>query len=66
LHRCCPEWKIWPGYLSTTIDQREHISIRRFPSSGRPAGSDSFIATLEAMTGKEFAKKKPGPKAGDK
>jgi putative transposase len=56
----------WRDYLSTDIDEREHTLIRRFSSSGRPAGNDPFVATLEAKTGRELARKKPGPKVVDK
>jgi putative transposase len=37
-------------------------SIRRFSSSGRPAGDATFVQGLEELTGRELRKKKPGPK----
>jgi putative transposase len=56
----------WREYLSATVEERELISIKHFTSSGRPAGNDAFVAALESMTGREFARKKPGLKAAIK
>jgi len=56
----------WRAYLSTEIDECERTSIRRFSSSGRPAGGDMFVAALEAISGRELARKQPGPKTGVK
>ena len=37
--------------------------IRRHERTGRPLGSPRFVADLEEMTGRELAKKRPGPKS---
>ena len=56
----------WGGYLSQGQTQAEADSIRRAASTGRPAGDDGFISSLELLTGRELKRKKPGPKTGVK
>ena len=52
----------WRDYLSAASSKDELDSIRRFTSSGRPAGDATFIHNLEQLTGRELHRKKPGPK----
>lgn len=50
----------WPTYLS--LKNTADASIRRHSSSGRPAGDETFIDTLENLTGRSLRRKKTGPK----
>ena len=52
----------WNDDLSTASSTDGLDSIRRFTSSGRPAGDETFIHNLEQLTGRELYRKKPGPK----
>lgn len=54
----------WRAYLS--IRDNDDASIRRHSSSGRPAGDETFIHTLEGLTGRYLHQRKPGPKPGIK
>jgi hypothetical protein len=49
--------------LADGARDRELEGIRRSSTTGRPAGDASFVAKLEALTGRELKKRKPGPKA---
>jgi len=55
----------WRTYLSVEESEEDLSTIRRFSSSGRPAGNASFVQTLEVLTGRDLQKKKPGPKSGN-
>lgn len=52
----------WRAYLGTGVDYEE--DIKKFTSSGRPAGDQQFIQRLEALTGCDLQRSKPGPKPG--
>lgn len=52
----------WGSYLSQNQSEEERVEIRRFSASGRPAGNEGFIDSLEKLTGRELRKLKPGPK----
>jgi putative transposase len=52
----------WEAYLLLEHREEETDSIRRHAGTGRPAGDEHFVAQLEALTGCELRKKKPGPK----
>ena len=54
----------WRAYLDAESDKDE--LIEKCTSSGRPAGDESFISRLEALTGCDLQRKKPGPKPGIK
>jgi putative transposase len=56
----------WSQYLAIQDSDIGLQAIRCHSRTGRPLGSDQFIRSLEAMTGKCLEKQKPGPKAGDK
>jgi len=54
--------------LSTFLDQKEDNSdafkaLRQSETTGRPAGSDSWIEKLEVLTGRKLKPLKRGPKA---
>ena len=50
----------WREYLYENEEAGD--LIRRHERTGRPLGSSQFVADLEEMTGRELAKKRPGPK----
>jgi putative transposase len=50
----------WRAYLHESDEAWD--SIRRHERTGRPLGSLHFVADLEKMTGRELAKRPPGPK----
>jgi len=43
-------------------DPDERKSIRMHTNTGRPLGDDALIEKVEAVTGRDLRKKKPGPK----
>ena len=51
----------WHEYLGQQ-DLDAHKSIRMHTNTGRPLGEDALIAKVEAITGRDLRKKKPGPK----
>ncbi|MEZ5570309.1 MAG: transposase [Halioglobus sp.] len=52
----------WLRYLSVAVSSDERDGIRRFSTSGRPAGDASFVERIETLTGRALKKRKPGPK----
>jgi putative transposase len=52
----------WSDYLSVQDKGEERDRIRRHAGTGRPAGDEQFISRLEALTGSDLKRKKPGPK----
>jgi putative transposase len=52
----------WRCYLAAGASDSELEDIRRSSTTGRPAGDASFVTKLEALTGRELKKRKPGPK----
>jgi putative transposase len=53
----------WHSYLGDSVPDAMIKSIRENVASGRPAGGDDFIKKVEAVTGKQLRKCKPGPAA---
>ncbi len=53
----------WRSYLEESIPDSQIKKLRQHSYNGLPAGSKSFIQTLEASTGRKLTKTKPGPKA---
>ena len=49
----------WRSYLWESEEAWD--LIRRHERTGRPLGSAGFVADLERMTGRELAKRRPGP-----
>lgn len=65
LTQCAPVLARYPDVLALVDPDKEDLlvrNLRRAESIGRPCGSDSFIADLEARTGKVFRPLKPGPR----
>lgn len=56
----------WGEYLSQIQTQAEADTIRLAGRTGRPAGDDAFIDSLELLTGRELRRRKPGPRTGVK
>jgi len=56
----------WPAYLQQADADQDLDRIRRHGRTGRPAGSDEFVTSLEQQSGRRLRRLKPGPKAADK
>jgi len=53
----------WESYLIESQESHEaHQSIRLHSRTGRPLGDSQFIESLESLTGKTLAPKRPGRK----
>ncbi len=57
------DWRLYLSGSSSAVGVKD---IRRCASTGRPGGDTAFIAHLEALTGRQLKKQKPGPKPGTK
>ena len=55
----------WRGFLAGDLSERERESIRAHERTGRPLGSDRFVAGLERKLGRTLAKQKPGRKPAE-
>ena len=55
------EIKDWKGFLSRE-DAQDARLMKMHANSGRPLGDDSFIETVEKLTGRVLHKQKPGRK----
>ncbi len=53
----------WRGFLKEGLSKDDAEAIRRGERTGRPLGTERFIARLEKKLGRKLKKKKPGPKA---
>ena len=51
----------WHEYLGQQ-DLDAHKSIRMHTNTGRPLGEDALIGEVEAITGRDLRKRRPGPK----
>lgn len=52
----------WHEYLGAEEVGDDLNHLRRLTLSGRPEGSKAFVATLEALSGRQIRKKRPGRK----
>lgn len=52
----------WSEYLASDYGAVAVDDIRRHTSTGRPAGDNSFLSDLEAITQRPLRKQRPGPK----
>lgn len=50
----------WKSYLEEGEDENFPKEIHTHEKTGRPLGDDGFVAKLEAITGLQLSKKKPG------
>ena len=51
-----------PKFFKDELQEKDYQELRQHERIGRPLGSDLFIDKLEVLLGKQFWKKKPGPK----
>jgi len=54
----------WRAFLDRGLEEDEHQALRAGERTGRPLGSDAFVASLERDLGRPVARRKPGPKPG--
>jgi putative transposase len=52
----------WAAFLAAGLDDEALETIRRGERTGRPLGAEDFVRGLEARTGRQLARRKPGPK----
>jgi putative transposase len=52
----------WGEFLDAGLDDGMLETIRSGERTGRPLGDAGFVARLEAVTGRDLARRKPGPK----
>lgn len=52
----------WAEFLAAGLDEADHRAIRAGERTGRPLGSDAFVADLEQRLGRVLARGKPGRK----
>ena len=52
----------WAAFLDLGLSEAEHAAIRAGERTGRPLGSDAFVAGLEQHLGRVLARQKPGRK----
>ena len=52
----------WSTFLRVGVEDAELERLRRHTNTGRPCGSEAWIAGLERLTGRTLRKQKPGPK----
>lgn len=55
----------WVDYLKCQCIDINNDGIRKHTRTGRPAGDDSFIDTVETLIQRRLKKQKPGPKPGN-
>ena len=55
----------WTAFLAGGMEADDLEQIRKHSRTGRPLGSDRFIARLERRLGRTLAPQKPGPKPRD-
>ena len=54
----------WAALLKTGLGDEERAAIRAGERTGRPLGSEDFVAALEKRLARPLARRKPGPKPG--
>jgi len=52
----------WKAFVRVREDEDERDTIRRHERTGRPLGSEKFLAKLERLAGRVLRRRKPGPK----
>jgi len=55
----------WRSYLAQESVPAKLEELRRHTRSGRPAGDERFVETLEVLTGRRLRRRKPGRKKVD-
>ncbi len=54
----------WRAYLREGLETAAHDLLRAHERTGRPLGSEGFVAGLEGRLDRQLAKRKPGPAKG--
>ena len=52
----------WKRYLALDVSEEDLLRFGRHTRTGRPLGSDTFIASIEERLNRFLRKRKPGPK----
>ena len=52
----------WAAFLGQEMPKRQMEEFRLRERTGRPLGSNVFLATLERLIGRVLLPRKPGPK----
>lgn len=52
----------WRHFLAMGLDDTLLETLRSGERTGRPLGDDAFVKSLEQTTGRQLARRKPGPK----
>jgi putative transposase len=52
----------WRDFLAAGLDDGMLETIRSGERTGRPLGDAAFVARIESATGRDLARRKPGPK----
>lgn len=52
----------WEAFIGGTDDEKLDQLLRGHASTGRPLGTDAFVASLERRLARSLKRKKPGPK----
>ena len=52
----------WPAFLGRGLGEDEHKALQSGERTGRPLGSEAFVAALERDLGRPLARQKPGRK----
>ena len=52
----------WRSFLDQGLSEEAYEALRAGERTGRPLGSDAFVASLERDLGRPLARRKPGPK----
>jgi len=56
----------WRKFLNEGLEKADLQRLRGHETTGRPAGSETFIEDLETRLARSLKKRKPGPKPRDK
>ncbi len=56
----------WRAYLAAGLATSERETLRRHERTGRPLGSEAFVAELEGRLHRPLQKRKPGPRKAAK
>ncbi len=52
----------WRGFLKAGIKEDALEHFRKHSTTGRPLGPEQYVKALEAQTGRQLIRRKPGPK----
>ena len=58
--------RLFVDLIGLETDQIPFAALREAESTGRPLGSDDFVAELERLTGRRLRRRKPGRKSSER